>query len=116
MAVAAEYNFAIDAGADTSKIFAYRDSADAPINLTGFTARCQLRPTLGASVALELTTANGKLSLGGASGTITLTLSNSDTSALTLPEYLYDVEVIDADLKVTRVVKGAITVNPEVTR
>jgi hypothetical protein len=43
------------------------------INLTGYTARMQVRSTLESAEALiELTTANGRIALGGSAGTITL--------------------------------------------
>jgi hypothetical protein len=53
------------------------------VSLVGYTARMQVRSTLESAEALiELTTANGRIALGGSAGTITLTISATDTRSL----------------------------------
>lgn len=85
-----------------------------PVDLTGATARMQIRAQVGGAVLLELTTANGGLALTGP-GTITRTLSAAQTAALTWGEAVYDLEVEYADGTVQRYLQGDVTVSREVT-
>lgn len=86
-----------------------------PVDLTGATARMQIRAQLGGAVLLELTTENGALAITGL-GTITRTLSAAQTAALTWTDGVYDLEVQFPDGTVQRYMQGAVTVGPEVTR
>lgn len=57
------------------------------------------------------------LVLGGAAGTIDLTLSDETTAALTFTTGFYDMELEHLTSgEVTRLLKGMVTVDPEVTR
>jgi hypothetical protein len=85
-----------------------------PVDLTGATARMQIRAQVGGAVLLELTTANGGLAFTGP-GTITRTLSAAQTAALTWTEAVYDLEVEYADGTVQRYLQGDVTVSREVT-
>lgn len=85
-----------------------------PVDLTGATARMQIRAGLGGAVLLELTTENGGLAITGP-GTITRTLSATQTAALTWTDGVYDLEVEYADGTVQRYLQGAVTVSREVT-
>jgi len=85
-----------------------------PVDLTGATARMQIREQVGGTVLLELTTENGGLAISGP-GTITRTLSATQTAALTWTEAVYDLEVEYADGTVQRYLQGAVTVSREVT-
>lgn len=87
------------------------------VDLTGYAARMQLRTyTESADVVLDLTTANGRITLGGTDGTIELHLTATDTEALPANQYAYDLEVIAPGGFVTRLVEGFVNVDPEVTR
>lgn len=85
-----------------------------PVDLTGATARMQIRAQLGGAVLLELTTENGALAITGL-GTITRTLSAAQTAALAWTEAVYDLEVQYPDGTVQRYLQGAVTVSREVT-
>ena len=112
---AAVYTFAIEQGADYDKPLVWRDSTGNPVNLTGYTARMQLRPSVSSdTVLLDLTTENGGITLGGATGEITLHFTESNTSPL-VKGGVYDLEMIIGG-KVKRLVQGSITVSREVTR
>jgi hypothetical protein len=85
-----------------------------PWNLTNYTATMTVRPFLGSTTTTLLaTTANGKLTLGGALGTITLDLSAEDTTIKAEP-YVYDL-VLDSGSVVTRVLEGQFIVTAGVT-
>jgi hypothetical protein len=85
-----------------------------PIDLTGATARMQIRAQIGGALLLELNTDNGGLAITGP-GTLTRTLTAAQTAALTWTEAVYDLEVEYADGTVQRYLQGAVTVSREVT-
>jgi tRNA threonylcarbamoyladenosine modification (KEOPS) complex Pcc1 subunit len=98
-------------------VLTYKDSAGNLVNLTGYTARMMLRSSFtAASSILSLTTENSRIALGGAAGTITLTISATDTAALSAPQSgVYDLELVSGST-VTRLIQGTFTVTPEATR
>lgn len=87
-----------------------------PYSLVGHTARMQVRRTIESSTSLiTLTTENGRISIDGDDGQITLVISAADTATLT-SSGVYDLEIIDSSGNVSRVVQGLFTLSPEVTR
>jgi hypothetical protein len=113
---ATTYDILIEQGATYSQVITYKEAGVA-INLTGYTARLQVRSTLeSASTVVELTTANGRIVLGGAAGTITLTISATDTAALTAGRGVYDLELVSGSGIVTRLLQGVATISRNVTR
>lgn len=112
---AANYDFEIEQGTDYDKSLVWRDSTGNLVNLTGYTARMQLRPSVSSdTVLLDLTTENGGITLGGATGEITLHFTEANTSPL-VKGGVFDLEMIIGG-KVKRLVQGSITVSREVTR
>lgn len=70
-----------------------------------------------ASTILELTTANSRITLGGSSGTVTMTVSASDMAAIPEGKYVYDLEIVaPVTGVVNRLIQGNFVVRPEVTR
>ena len=113
---AGNYNIVCDQGATFSRVLTWKQSNGTPVNLTGYTARMQVRDHYASSSSvLTLTTENGGITLGGAAGTITLAATATATAALTADTYVYDLELVDG-ATVTRLVQGQFTVNPEVTK
>jgi hypothetical protein len=103
-------------GADLNLTFTWR-SAGTPVNLTGATARLQVRSDIDSpDVLLELTTENGGIQLGGAAGTVRRYMNATGTAALTWTEGVYDMEIIFADGSVRRLLAGNASVSREVTR
>lgn len=118
MALGNRYDLEIKQGATLSLVATWKDAAGTAINLTGYTARLAVRDTYSSGTAiLSLTTENGGISLGGSAGTITLAASATTTAALSAPfSGVYDLEVVSGGGVVTRLLEGAATVSPEVTR
>jgi len=116
-AISGSYNITCDQGATFKRTITWTNQARTPYNLTGYTARMQVRSTVSASnVELELTTSNSRITLGGAAGTINLTVPAVTTAALTPGLYVYDLELISAGGEVTRLIEGNFNVKAEVTR
>lgn len=114
--MAGTHDIVCDQGATFTRVFTWEDSAANPIDLTLYTARMQVRATVGsASTLLSLTTENGGISLGGIAGTITVTATATQTAAITAGCYVYDLEMVTGAV-VTRLVQGSFTVDAEVTR
>jgi hypothetical protein len=113
---AGTYNIVCDQGATLLRTLTYRDSSDALVNLTGFTGRMQVRADVESTgTVLSLTTENGGLTLGGALGTILVTVSATATAAVAAGTYVYDLELVQGST-VTRLVQGSFEVRAEVTR
>lgn len=91
-----------------------------PIDITGYTARMMIRNEVGdVSPLIELTTENGRITLGGANGEIDLFIDDADTEALDYEEGVYDLELETAGVglgDVTRIVEGKAPLSLEVTR
>ena len=90
-----------------------------PVDITGYTARMHVRESVeSATILLELTTANLRIALGDAAGTIRILVSAADTAALNFTQGVYDLELVNTggDGKVTRLIEGGVEVRPEVTR
>ena len=113
---ARELNLVIEKGATFSKTFTWKNPDGSAINLTGYTARMQVRQSKKASsTLLSLTTENSRITLGGAAGTIVLTITATDTAAISWATGVYDLEMITGST-VKRLLEGAVTVSEEVTR
>jgi hypothetical protein len=110
------HDLCIPQGATFTRTIRYKADG-ANVSLVGYTARMQIRPTAAsATTTLSLTTENGRIALGGSAGTITLTISATDSAALTAGRYVYDLELVSAGGIVTRLLQGIVTVSANVTR
>ena len=99
------------------RIITWKDESGTLVDLTDFTARLHMRETIdSAAPFLTLTTENGGITLGGVAGSITLLASAADTSAITVTQSVYDLELIAGNGAVTRLIEGLVLVVREVTR
>jgi hypothetical protein len=114
---AGNYNITAEQGASFRRVLTWNDAANEPINLTGYTARMQIRSDYFTPdpATISLTTENGRITLGGALGTISLYISATDMAALVADAYVYDLELISG-AEITRLVQGTFVINAEVTR
>lgn len=110
------YNTTIDQGSIWELTIVYQDSDGDPIDLTGYTAAMQLRQNYNSEAAdLTLTTANGGLTITGATGTIQVYATAVQTGNLTAGFYVYDLELTSGS-NISRLIQGQITVAEQVTR
>lgn len=114
-----KFNIKIIRGSRYLKGFIYQDSTKSPIDLTGLEARMHIRARdTDPNFALELTTANGRITLGGSAGTINIILTALETDTLTINSGVYDLEIYnpgDLDI-VDTLLEGAVTINNAITR
>ena len=123
--IAGNYNMLCQQGASFARVIALeqprtpteQNPAEYEIYpLTNHTARMQVRRTVESTTPLiTLTTENGRISINGANGLITLSISAADTAALT-SSGVYDLEIITSGGLVSRVIQGTFTLSLEVTR
>lgn len=113
---AGSYNVLIEAGATFSLTVTYTDAGGTPINLTGYTARMQIRDARADAVAaLELNTTNGRIVITGATGLLTLSIAAVDTALLDMRSGVYDLIITSAGGVVTRLLEGFVTVSAAIT-
>lgn len=116
---AAKNDIVIEKGTDFIDVWELFDdeAMTTPTDLTGYTARMQVRENQDSTgILLDLTTANSKIVLGGALGTITFAITDTETGAIAVNKGVYDFELLDAGGLVDRLVYGDVTFSDEVTR
>lgn len=109
-------NLVIDQGTTFSLTITVADANGNAIDLDGYTLRAQLRKSYGATSYTSFTMEAAE---DTTTGELTISLTDTQTSALKAGRYVYDVEIVAPvadDSVVTRVLEGIITVTPEVTR
>jgi hypothetical protein len=113
----AEADIAIFQGATFNQTLYYETGdPSAPVNLTGYTAKMQIRSTpQSKALILELSSPSSGITLGGSAGSITLAISATTTAALSAQEAVYDLELTTGST-VTRILQGNVIISPEVTR
>lgn len=120
-AAVAEYT--IEQGATWVQEVWWEDDNGNPIDLTGYIARMQARAALpDPGTLVDLTTENGGIDIDGPNGKITLTMDADATAALDWPagrhapgNGIFQLELESPTGFVTRLLKGTITLDPEVT-
>lgn len=126
-------------GETWSFVYTKRDSSGAAVSLTGYTARMSIKDAYNGALEAYFSTGSdadgGTITLGGAAGTVTLSMTAAQSAALagelnalssvllrgerdtTKPSatYLYDLELISGAGVVTRELEGRFVVRREVT-
>jgi len=116
---AGKVNITIEQGATFRKQLIWNAAGGGPNDLTGYTARMQIREKVSdTSPTVDITTANSGITLGGTAGTIDLFISDVATDAITFQSGVYDLEMVDTGGSgdVTRLIEGVVTVSKSVTR
>jgi len=123
---AGKYSFTVEQGSTFERQLTYQDSNGVPIDLTGYSARMQIRPSPG-SPTLYLTLSSSLrpdgtgLNMNGltgvnptTSGTIGIVISAATSSLLTFDEAAYDLEIYSASYA-SRIIEGRVKLSKEVT-
>jgi len=88
-----------------------------PVNLTGYTARMQIRNKVDSTTSIiELTTENSGIVLDNINKTILLKIPALTTSTFNFLNAVYSLELVASGGQVTTLVSGNITLVKEVTR
>ena len=106
-------NLVVDQGADFSKKLTVTTNGSTAYDITGLTFRAQMRPSYESStLTAEFTTAI----VTAASGIYSVSLTDTQTKAISSGRYVYDVMLTLSDSTIEVVHSGIITVNPRATK
>jgi hypothetical protein len=87
------------------------------VNVTGYTAKMQVRiATTSASVIIEMSTDNGRITVSGIDGMFTVALTSAETTGIPVGNYVYDLEVTSPGGTRTTLLQGGFSVEAEVTQ
>jgi len=111
--MAAKANIVIDQGADFSTTITVTDNSGAVVDLSGYTARGQIRKHYTSETAVDF---DITFETPRSEGKVSLSVNNAITTAMEPGRYVYDAEIISPSSTVSRLVEGIATVTPEVTR
>lgn len=109
--MAIKANLIIDQGCTYSTQMSINDPNGNPINLSNFTAAGQIRKHYTSSNAV-----NFNCTLVPNTGKVVLSLSANATSTMLPGRYVYDIELIDNQGRISRIIEGIVTITPNVTR
>lgn len=124
---AGRYDITLEQGATFDLPLRYRTPAGVPVDLTGYTARMQVREAPTSAVFVEFNsslTANGFILMSGsvadredgANGNVRIYMTAANSAALARFSGRYDLELHDSAGYVTRLLEGQFKVEPEITR
>jgi hypothetical protein len=112
--VSAKFNLICEQATTFNFQFSINNDA-VPIDLTGYTGTMTVRPFVGSTTTTVVaTTANGRMVITGATGTVTVTLSASLTEPIVPGRYSYDL-VLNSGSTITRYLEGLFIVTGAVT-
>jgi hypothetical protein len=107
----------IEKGATYRNTLYWKDSLNVAINLTGCTAKLQVRDTIDTVIpSLELSTLNGGIIITPLTGKIDLYIASNITTLLVGTGGVYDLEIYLANGDITRLIEGKVVYKAEVTR
>lgn len=107
------FDLAINQGETTSIIFPVIDQNGQPVNVTGWTARAQIRETELTPVLYEWSAANSNITVSGTSVTLSVPAATSAVWMWTAGRY--DLELTDTRGSVYRIAEGKVHVSPQMT-
>jgi hypothetical protein len=116
---AARYDLVFERGASYPLSLIWQDGDGTAKDLTGYTAKLQIRSSKGDSASSPLSerVSPGTITLGGAAGTVSMHWTPTETAAMTAGEEgWYDLLLTAGDGTVTRLLEGAATVQERVTQ
>ena len=114
--MAGQKNFEVDQNATFSFVVEYKDDNGNAIDLTGASAKMQVRDVKGGTkLAVTLTSPSGGIVINGPLGKVTVTLTPTQTNKLFYPKSVYDIMVVDSNVNKIKLLEGFLTLNRSVT-
>lgn len=110
------YDIVCEQGATFRRTFTWTDENEQPIDLTGCSARMQVRPTHSSTTTWLNLSSPTAITLTPLAGQITVVITAAQSAALPVKRGVYDLEVVLSNGDVQRLLQGSFTVSPEVTR
>ena len=115
--MAGQKNFEVDQNATFTFQVEYTEQDEVtPIDLTGASAKMQVRDTKGGNkLAVTLTSPSGGITIDGPEGVLTIKMTPTQTNKLFYPKSSYDVMVVDSNGNKIKLLEGFMTLNRSVT-
>ena len=114
--MAIQKNFEVDQNTTFTFIVEYKDDSGNPINLTGASAKLQVRDTKGGSrLAFTLTSPASGITIDPALGKLTIRMTPTQTNKIFYPKSSYDLMLTDSNAVKTKLLEGFLTLNRSVT-
>jgi hypothetical protein len=114
--MAGQKNFEVDQNTTFSFIVEYKDNNGLPIDLTGASAKLQVRDTKGGSkLAFTLTSPAGGITITPLLGKLTIKMTPTQTSKLFYPKSSYDIMITDSNTNKIKLLEGFLTLSRSVT-
>lgn len=115
---AGKYNIIIDQGSTLNLQLLYADSNNSAIDLTGYSAKMQIKSDYAdnnPTTYLTLSSSLGSgISITHPSGTIDITVPAASSSLMTFDAAYYDLEISSGSV-VKRLIQGTVKINKQVT-
>ncbi len=112
--MSSKYNLVCDQATTFNFDFVIKNDST-PWDLTSYSAIMTVRPFVGATTTTVVaSTANGRITLGGISGRVSVLIDAATTGAIGASRYVYDL-VLDSGSEVTRILEGKFIVTGAVT-
>lgn len=99
------------------ELFVLKDDADVEIDLTGYSAKMQIKNCGGSDpVLFELSNVNGRIILNSSPGEIQLKINDTDTGAIAFDKGVYDLILTDPSGDTELVLRGDVIVKDSITK
>jgi hypothetical protein len=114
--MAGQKNFEVDQNATFTFVLDYKDNDGNAIDLTGASAKMQVRDAKGGTkLAVTLTSPSGGIVIDQPNGKLTIKMTPTQTNKLFYPKSSYDVMVVDSNGNKIKLLEGFMTLNRSVT-
>jgi hypothetical protein len=114
--MAGQKNFEVDQNTTFTFIVEYKDNAGIAINLTGASAKLQVRDTKGGTkLAFTLTSPSGGITIDAPNGKLTIRMTPTQTNKLFYPKSSYDLMLTDSNSIKTKLLEGFLSLSRSVT-
>ena len=114
--MAGQKNFEVDQNATFTFVLDYKDSDGNAIDLTGASAKMQVRDAKGGTkLAVTLTSPSGGIVIDQPNGKLTIKMTPTQTNKLFYPKSSYDVMVVDSNGNKIKLLEGFMMLNRSVT-
>ena len=106
-------NLYIDQGTDYSSIITVKSATGAPLDLTGYSAKSQIRKSYNSTQAFDFTCEI----IDALKGKLRISLLASINEQMKPGRWLYDIEITQTETgRKKRVVEGIVQITPQITK
>jgi hypothetical protein len=111
-----KYDIMVRKGANFKLNIACQNDDKTPKDLTGYTAKAQVRATKTSATALmDASTANGFITINAPGGIVQINVPQATTEVMVWTSGVWDLEITSAGGEISRIVEGFASLSQEVT-